>query len=311
MSAPSPKLPALALDEWEPTRQTLHRWAQIVGKYRLALTPRRNQWWNVPLYVSVRGLTTRRIPADGVELEKLDLVEHRLRARTPHREAEFELVDGLSVAVFYSQLVQALSDLGIDAAIRAEPFGVPDVTPFADDRAHSSYDPDAAGRLLRIPQWSSDVFEEFAGWYSGKTSPVHLFWHTFDLAVTRFSGRRAVAIPGADPVTAEAYSHEVISFGFWAGDDQNPFPAYYAYAAPEPPGLRAHLLRPDAAGWRDQRGGSLALLPYDDVRSASNPRESLLAFLQSSYEAGAVSAGWDLLDTATGWCPFPLRSSRS
>lgn len=306
MTAQLPALPALALEDWEPTKQTLHLWAQIVGKYRLALTPRRNHWWNVPLYVSVRGLTTRRMPAGGVELEvELDLVDHRLRARTPGREAGFELVDGLSVASFYTQLTDVLAGLGIAETIRSEPFGLPITTPFAEDHEHASYSSDAVGKLLRILQWSTDVFEEFAGWYSGKTSPVHLFWHSFDLAVTRFSGRRAPEIPGADPVTAEAYSHEVISFGFWAGDDQNRFPAYYAYVAPEPPGLRSRPLRPGAAEWGDQRGGSLALLPYDAVRTASDPAGSLLAFLQSAYEAGAVSAGWDLLDTATVWCPVP------
>jgi hypothetical protein len=307
MSTLTPALPALPLEAWEPTKQTLHLWAQIVGKYRLAFTPRRNHWWNVPLYVSVRGLTTGRMLALGRELEiELDLVEHRLRARMPDQESGFELVDGLSVAAFYAQLRQVLSDLGIEATIRATPFGLPTTTPFTEDHGHASYDPDAAVKLLRILQWNAGVFEEFAGWYSGKTSPVHLFWHSFDLAVTRFSGRRAQEIPGTDPVTAEAYSHEVISFGFWTGDDHNHFPAYYAYAAPEPPALRDRPLRPAAARWLDQRGGSLALLPYEDVRTAADPAASLLAFLQSSYEAGAVSAGWNLLDTATVWCPVPV-----
>ncbi|MDP1806299.1 MAG: DUF5996 family protein, partial [Acidimicrobiales bacterium] len=154
-------------------------------------------------------------------------------------------------------------------------------------------------------QWSADVFDEFSGWFCGKTSPVQLFWHSFDLAVTRFSGRRAPAMPWADPVTAEAYSHEVVSFGFWAGDDATRFPAYYSYTAPEPPGLREQPIRPaPGAAWVEQRGGSLAVLPYDDVRTSGDPRATLLDFLQSTYEAGAGLAGWDLEDTRTDWCPI-------
>jgi hypothetical protein len=189
--------------------------------------------------------------------------------------------------------------------IRTEPFGVPMTTPFPDDAEHAGYDPDASGRYLQILQWSADVFEEFSGWFCGKTSPVHLFWHSFDLAVTRFSGRRAPDIPDADPVTAEAYSHEVVSFGFWPGDRNTRFPAYYAYAAPEPPGLRDRPLQPAAARWIEQGAGSLALLPYDDVRAADDPRADLLEFLESAYEAGASAGGWDLAGTSTDWCPVP------
>ncbi len=306
MTGSAPALPVLALEDWVATKQTLHLWVQIIGKLRLALMPARNHWWNAPLYVSVQGLTTRRMPAGGVGLElELDLVHHRLVARTADRELGFDLVDGLSVAELHSRVIETVAELGVEVAIRSQPFGIPITTPFADDHEHASYDRDAVGRFLRILHWNSDVFEEFAGWYSGKTSPVHFFWHSFDLALTRFSGRRAPAMDGVDAVTAEAYSHEVISFGFWAGDDQTPFPAYYSYTAPEPPALRDRPLRPDAAAWIDQRGGSLALLRYDDVRAAPDPGAVLLEFLQSSYEAGAVSAGWDLLDTATVWCPVP------
>jgi hypothetical protein len=176
-------------------------------------------------------------------------------------------------------------------------------TPFADDVEHASYDAEAARRYLQILQWSADAFEVFAGWYGGKTSPVHLFWHSFDLAVTRFSGRRAPIAPGADPVTAQAYSHEVVSFGFWPGDRVTRFPAYYSYTAPEPAGLRDRSLRPPAARWVEQRGGSLAVLAYGDVRAAADPQTALLDFLQSSYEAGGSQAGWDLATTRTDWCP--------
>jgi hypothetical protein len=296
----------MPLASWEPTKDTLHLWSQIVGKVQLALTPRRNHWWNVTLQPTVRGLTTRRMPTGDDELElELDLVAHRLRALTTSAEGGFPLEDGLSVAAFHRQLDGVLGDLGVDVAIRAEPFGVPVTTPFAEDVEHASYDAAAATRFLRILQWSADRFEEFAGWYCGKTSPVQLFWHSFDLAVSRFSGRRAPAVPGADPVTAEAYSHEVISFGFWAGDVRTPFPAYYSYTAPEPPDLRDRSLRPASARWVEQGSGSLAVLEYEDVRTAADPGATVLEFLQSGFEAGATLAGWDLLDTATPWCPVP------
>lgn len=300
------RLPPLPLEDWEATKDTLHLWAQIVGKTRLALMPMRNHWWNVTLYPSARGLTTRRMPLDAHNLEiEIDLVDHRLGARTTESEAGFELHDGLSVADFHRRLTGTLGILDVSVDIRAEPFGVPTTTPFADDRDHASYDADAVARFLRVVQWSTDVFEEFAGWYCGKASPVHLFWHSFDLAVSRFSGKRAAARPGVDAVTAEAYSHEVISFGFWAGDRNNPFPAYYSYTAPEPAELRDQALRPPTAEWLAQANGSLAVLRYEDVRSAPDPRAALLDFLQSAFEAGASLAGWDLADTATHWCPVP------
>ncbi len=173
------------------------------------------------------------VEVHNLEIE-LDLTDHQLRARTTESDAGFELHEGLSVAAFHDQLVDALDQLDVHVEIHGEPFGVPMTTPFAEDHDHASYDTAAVSRFLRALQWSADVLEEFAGWYCGKSSPVHLFWHSFDLATSRFSGDRAEARPGVDPVTAEAYSHEVISFGFWAGDRVNRFPAYYSYTAPEP-----------------------------------------------------------------------------
>ena len=300
------QLPALALQEWEGTKDTLHLWAQIVGKTRLALMPPRNHWWNVSLYPSARGLTTRRMPLAAHNLEiELDLVDHRLSARTTESEAGFELHDGLSVADFYGQYIATLEGLDVRVAIKAVPFGVPITTPFAEDHEHASYDTDAVGRFLRVLQWSADALEEFAGWYCGKSSPVHVFWHGFDLAHTRFSTRRVESRPGVDMVTAEAYSHEVVSFGFWAGDQNTPFPAYYSYTAPEPAELAQQKLRPAQAEWVPQGKGSLAILRYDDVRTAADPKGTLHDFLQSAFEAGASLAGWDLVDTATGWCPVP------
>jgi hypothetical protein len=301
------ELPALPLAEWEPTNTTLHLWSQIVGKVRLASSWPRNHWWHVPLYLDVRGLTTRRLHAnDGTTFEiAFDFVDHRLVVSTADGAVEsFRLADGLSVASFDAKLHETLGSLGVDVAIRETPFGVPVTTPFRADREHAAYDPDAVVRFWRILDWTDGVFEEFSGWFCGKTSPVHLFWHSFDLAVTRFSGRRAPPLPDdADDVSREAYSHEVVSFGFWAGDERIREPSYYAYTAPEPAGLRARQLRPDAARWVEQGAGSLALLPYDEVRTAADPRATLLAFLESAYEAGADAAGWDRADLESSWCP--------
>jgi Family of unknown function (DUF5996) len=260
----------------------------------------------VPLYVDVRGLTTRRMHArNGVSFEiDFDLVDHRLVIATNRGELEsFPLRDALSVAEFDTQLHALLGKLGINVVIRETPFGVPMTTPFPSDRDHASYDRDAVERFWRILEWTDEVFEEFAGWYCGKTSPVHLFWHSMDLAVTRFGGRRAPTLPDADPVTQEAYTHEVVSFGFWAGDANVREPTYYSYAAPEPSGLRERPLAPAEALWGELGSGSLARLPYETVRAAADPKAVLLAFLESAYQAGAGALGWDLAELESSWCP--------
>jgi Family of unknown function (DUF5996) len=301
-----PLLPELPLAEWEETKDTLHLWVQIVGKVRLASTAPRNHWWHVPLYVDVRGLTTRRMHAgNGVGFEiGFDFVDHRLVVMTNRGDVEsFELLDGLSVADFDGKLHAILAKLDVDVAIHETPYRVPTTTPFPQDRKHAAYDREAVERFWRILDWTDEVFEEFAGWFCGKTSPVHLFWHGLDLAVTRFGGRRAPVLPKAGSVDREAYSHEVISFGFWAGDQNMREPSYYSYTAPEPAGLRQQPLRPEGASWPEQ--GSLALLPYEAVRRAADPRAALLAFLESAYEAGAKTAGWDRADLESSWCPTP------
>ncbi len=304
-------LPELPLAAWEETKNTLHLWAQVVGKIRMASTPPRNHWWHVPLYVDVRGLTTRRLHSSGgVTFEiRFDFVDHRLVVSTSRGAVEsFELVDGLSVARFDEQVHTTLAALGVDVAIRETPYGVATTTPFPDDQAHAAYDRKAVERFWRILDWSDWVFEEFAGWFCGKTSPVHLFWHSLDLAVTRF-GSRAPELPDADPVTREAYTHEVVSFGFWAGDQNVREPTYYSYTAPEPAGLRERPLVPAEAFWSEQGPGSLALLRYEAVRTASDPRATLLTFLESAYEAGADAAGWDRAELSSTWCPSPPRLS--
>jgi Family of unknown function (DUF5996) len=307
-----PSLPELRLNEWEETKETLHLWLQIVGKVRLASTPPRNHWWHASLYVDMRGLTTRRMhDKSGASFEiRFDFIDHRLVIAANGGAVEsFQLVDGLSVAGFDEKLHAGLRRLGIDVAIRETPYGLPLTTPFPDDREHAAYDRGAVERFWRILAWSDHVFEEFAGWYCGKTSPVHLFWHGLDLAVTRFSGRRTPVNPDAGLVTREAYSHEVISFGFWAGDDKVREATYYSYTAPEPPSLRQQPLRPSEAFWADQGRSPAALLPYEAVRAAANPRAALLAFLESAYRAGAAAAGWDDHELASSWCPAPEQLS--
>jgi hypothetical protein len=301
-----PSLPKLALEGWEGTKNTLHLWLQIVGKVRLASTAPRNHWWHAPLYVDVRGLTTRRMhAASGAVFEvTFDFIDHRLVIATNSGQIEaFELVDGLSVAEFDDRLHATLRRLGVDVTIRETPYRLATETPFPEDEEHATYDRNAVERFWRILDWSDGVFEEFAGWYCGKTSPVHLFWHGLDLVVTRFSGKRVPATSSGSAVDREAYSHEVISFGFWAGDDKVKEATFYSYTAPEPAGLREQPLHPSEAVWAEEGRSPAALLPYEAVRTAANPRVALLAFLESAYQAGASTAGWDRDDLASSWCP--------
>jgi hypothetical protein len=297
-------LPELHLAEWRSTKDTLHLDCQVLGKVRLATTAPRNHWWNVPLYVDVRGLTTRRLHHRGTTFDiTLDLVDHALVVRTADgRREAFELRDGLDVAEFDRRLHAALGGLGIDVDIREVPFGVPMTTPFRSDHEHAAWDREYVERFWATLDWTDRVLEEFSGWFNGKTSPVHLFWHSLDLAVTRFSGRDAPPVD-ADPVTQEAYSSELISFGFWAGDDNLGDAAFYSYTAPEPAGLREQPLV--GGEWTGTGAGTLAILPHDAVRTAADPRTTLLAFLQSAYEAGARSAGWDTSSFESNWCPTP------
>lgn len=286
----------MPLDAWRPTKNTLHLYLQIVGKIRLAMHPRVNHWWHVPLYVTPRGLSTRTIPHHGENFEiEFDLKQHRLVMSTSDgRVEDFGLYDGLTVADFYASVFANLAKLRIRPEIKAEPYEAPSTTPFAADYENHSYDEDYVERFYKILVAVDDIFEEFRGRFCGKSTPVHLFWHSFDLALTRFSGKPAPPMPGANMVTREAYSHEVISFGFWFGDD-NPgsvaAPAFYSYTAPGPEGLITETLRPDGSFWTPD--GGMALLMYEDVRKAEDPREAVLEFLESAYQAGANRVGWD------------------
>ena len=286
--------PDIPLEAWRPTKDTLHLYCQIVGKIRLAMHPRMNHWWHVPLYVTPKGLSTHTIPYAGGNFEiELDLSAHVLRITTSGKRVEdFGLYDGLTVADFYSSLMANLEKLGIEPHIKAVPYEAPSTTPFSEDVENSSYDKEYVERFHRTLVKVDHILNEFRGRFYGKSTPVHMFWHSFDLALTRFSGKRAVPREGAGMVEREAYSHEVISFGFWFGDDRVPAPAFYSYTAPEPAGLAGKPLSPESAKWTESNGAHLALLMYEDVRTSENPRETVLDFLESAYRAGAEKAGW-------------------
>jgi hypothetical protein len=284
--------PAMPLESWADSKATVHRYAQIVGKIRLAASPRRNHWWNVPFHVTGRGLTTRPMGADPIFTIDFDLVDHRLLVHALGGETVSFPLAGQSVASFYGSVFAALEHLGVDVEIRAVPFDLPG-PPFAEDTAPAPYDPVWVNRYWRVLSQVALLLEEFAAGYSGKTSPVHHFWHTMDVALTRFADRAVPEPSEVDPVTREAYSREVISSGFWFGDDTFGEPAFYAYTAPAPAGLAGTALRPKAAEWIQLRG-PLAVLRYDDARAENDPRAAVLDFWESAYEAGARLAGWDV-----------------
>ncbi|MEH2566855.1 DUF5996 family protein [Bradyrhizobium sp. AZCC 2289] len=294
LQAPWPELPTAA---WRDTYATVQLWTQIVGKIRLTRSPWLNHSWHVALYVTPRGLTTSPIP-DGARAFQIDFdfIDHALRiSASDGAERQFALA-GRSVASFYAAVMAALRELGIAVTIDEMPNELPDPVRFSQDSAHASYDPDAVRRFLQILVNCDRVFKQFRTGFLGKASPVHFFWGSFDLAVTRFSGRRAPRHPGGvpnlpDAVAHEAYSHEVSSAGFWPGGGANDYPAFYSYAYPEPAGFRTTKVKPDAAFFSEALGEFI--LPYDAVRTAVDPDKALLDFLQGTYEAAAISAKWD------------------
>jgi hypothetical protein len=291
-SSPQPESwPALPLAEWRETRDTLHMWTQIVGKIRMALGPPVNHWWGVPLYVNARGLTTSPIPYDGGVLEmQFDFIAHTLTAQTSAGGVKTLALRPRTVADFYAELMAALRALGVTVKIWPMPVEIPNPIRFDQDRVHASYDPEYANRFWRVLVCADTAFKEFRARFTGKSSPVHFFWGSFDLAVTRFSGRRAPERPGADAMTREAYSHEVISVGFWPGTADIDA-VFYSYAAPEPKGFAQAPVVPAAASYNTQL--SEFLLPYESARSELSPREAVLGFAQSTYDAGATLGNWD------------------
>ena len=259
--------------------------------------PHLNHWWHVPLYVTPAGLSTHTIPFSRGNFEiEFDFAGHSLNIRTSDgRHEDFALFDGLSVADFYASILANLAKLGINPGIRPFPYEAPSTTPFPDDTENHSYDKEYVERFHRTLVAVDSILNEFRGRFIGKSTPVHMFWHSFDLALTRFSGKRAPVREGANLVEREAYSHEVISFGFWFGDDNVPAPAFYSYTAPEPAGLADEPL-PSPASWQESNGSHMALLMYDDARVSDDPRALVLDFLEASYQAGAARANWPIGD---------------
>jgi hypothetical protein len=287
--------PELPLEAWKDTYATLHMWTQIVGKVRLALSPKVNHWWEVPLYVSSLGLTTSPIPYDGGIFEvEFDFLHHKLFIRTSHGTEKIIELAPRSVADFYAEFLQSIASLGIRVRIWKMPVEVPNPIAFDRDTEHASYDPVYANRFWRILVRTDEIFKEFRSNFIGKNSPVHFFWGSFDLAVTRFSGRRAPAREGADAVTREAYSHEVISAGFWPGGGDIKGAAFYAYAAPEPAGFADARVGPAKAFYHAPLHEYF--LMYDDVRNAPAPNAAVLEFLQSTYDAGANLGKWNRVE---------------
>ena len=287
--------PVLPWEEWQETCFTLHMWSQVIGKIRLALAPMLNHWWQVPLYLTPRGLTTSPLPYAGHVFQiDFDLLAHELQIQTSWGSNLAFPLPGLSVAAFYDKTMAALALLGIEVDIWTTPVEVPERIPFERNQQHTTYHPEFVQRFFRVLLQSDRLFKEFRARFLGKVSPVHFFWGAFDLAVTRFSGRRAPDHPGvpnvARYVMVEAYSHEVSSCGFWPGAGLGE-PAYYSYAYPEPEGFKDYPVWPPEAYYH--HGFGEFILPYEAVRTSLSPDETLLGFLQSTYEAAAKRARWD------------------
>lgn len=297
--------PSLPLASWAGSKETVHRFLQVVGKIRLAASVRRNHWWNVPFHVTGRGLTTRPMwsaGSDAIFTIDFDLVAHELQVNHLDGRRVSIPLTGQSVGSFHDRTHEALHSLGIEVPVpRDTPFDLPDSgRPFGQDTEHRVYDPVSVSTYWRLLSQVSLVLELFSARFSGKVSPVHHFWHTFDVAATRFADKKVDQSPDVDSVIREAYSREVISSGFWFGDSATPSPAFYSYTAPEPTELAEQSLRPDSARWLERGSAHLAVLPYDDARAAADPVETVLEFFESAYQAGARLAGWDAAGQA---CP--------
>ena len=293
-------LPALPLASWKDSLATVHMWSQVVGKVRLKLCPLVNHWWNVPFYLTARGMTTSAMPyqrgtsqeaISGTIEVRFDFIEHKLLLETSEGRTAVIALEPQSVAEFYKKFMAALAELGVAVKIWTTPCEIPDPIPFEKDDVHAAYDAEAVNKFWRILVWVDQVLKEFRAGFLGKVSPVHFFWGSFDLAVTRFSGRRAPERPGADSITREAYSHEVSSAGFWPGGGEITGPAFYSYAAPEPPGFAERKVSPQAAFYHPQM--KEFLLMYGDARAADSPKAAVMEFLESTYDAAADLGKWD------------------
>ena len=288
--------PALPFEEWRETLATLHMWTQVVGKVRLAQAPHVNHWWQVPLYVTSRGLTTSPMPHGQRTFQvDFDFRDHKLVIETHDGDSRELKLAPRTVADFYGEFTSLLKELGLEVKIWTTPVEVPDPVPFERDETHRSYDAEYANRFWRALVQAERVFQQFRSGFAGKCSPVHFFWGSFDLAVTRFSGRRAPEHPGtpgvADSITREAYSHEVSSAGFWPGGPALPEPIFYSYAYPEPQGFKDAKVGPERAYYHKDFGEFV--LPYEAARTSENPPGEVLQFLQDTYVAAADLGKWD------------------
>lgn len=292
--------PSLEYDDWKETIATMHMWSQIVGKIRLKTMPWTNHSWHSTLYVTPTGLTTSTLNHRGQQFDiEFDFFRHELVIRTGTGETRTVELRPRTVASFYGDVMTQLDGLGLRVSIHQSPNEVPDPIPFAEDTVHASYDGDAAKRFCRVLNKTANVFANFRARFLGKCSPVHFFWGSFDLAVTRFSGRTAPSHPGGIPglpdwITREAYSHEVYSCGFWPGGEASPSPAFYAYAYPVPTGLGEAVIQPDSAFWSKEMGEFF--LPYEAVRTSDSPDDMLMTFLEDTYRASAELASWNRAD---------------
>ncbi len=292
-------LPTLTYQGHEQSKLTLHLFLQIIGKIRLMMTPRKNHWWYITEYVDTQGFTTGPIPYhSGMDTFSitLNVLQHQLEVVTSQGEEQsFKLENSLSVAEFYQQLMKILKEFNIPISILDRPYELNIDQHFDEITNYHHYDKDYVKKLWQIMLWVDGVFKEFSGRFYGKTCPVHLYWHSMDLTVTRFSGKEAPPMDaGARISDKDAYSHECISFGFWAGDDHMQEPAFYSYTYPAPKGIDRQTLQPSAAEWIDSNGSPMAILRYKDLIQNPEPRESLLNFMESAYQAGASLGSWEI-----------------
>jgi hypothetical protein len=289
-----PPLPPLA--DWEETKDTLHLFVQIVGKIRLKLMPRKNHWWHATLYVTASGLATGPMPYQNRTLElRFNFIKHQLEITTSEgKTREIPLFDGLTVGQFYEQVFAALKELQIELKILAKPYDIKSKIPFAQDAEHHHYQPEKVKNYWQALKQIDQVLKEFSGRFYGKTCPVHVYWHHFDLTVTRFSGKKVPINPEASIVEKDSYSHEVISFGFWAGDDILREATFYSYTFPLPENIDKEPLKPTNAAWKEYNGSPMALFSYANLLKEPDPKQALLDFLESGYKAGAKLANWPI-----------------
>ncbi len=297
-------LPDLPYNDWTKTRITIHLILQIIGKTRLGLTARKNHWWFITIYVSPKGFSTFTIPVDnGLNSVEIELDVLKKAVVITHSEkgvSEIALNEGLSVAQLYRHYMKEITELNLKPKFIERPYDMGIEKPFDQLEEYSSFDWNSIEKFWRLMQWNNSIFQEFSGRFYGKTCPVQIYWHHMDLAVTRFSGKKLEPMDKSVRISdRDSYSHEQISFGFWIGDDNVPEPAYYSYTYPSPEGIDQQKLSPDHANWVDSNGSPMAFLRYEDVKSSSDPRQAVLDFLESAYQAGANLAGWKVDELTT------------